>query len=322
MKTIPIPYHTGTVPLHSKKNSWPQSLRHGRTALSPGGRADIIEHALRNPIGSRPLHELAAGKRDIVLVTSDHTRAVPSRLTLPVLLREIRVAARRPYHHSDCDWTASPNNGPEQRRMFGDDIVDRENIVVNDAFVRVIFDMGRLPSGASFCVHRLAVQCDLLVAEGLLSRIFLPVFLAAAKAFCPASARRKRSMKITPFTPLPALCAAGVLNQNPVHEDMLEAARRVNLQFIFNVALSGDKQVIAAFAGHFERRTPQAWSLCARLPSVHGLRGYRRHIQRRLPAGPEPVSVGQSGVNGRRAAVKAELSSCAAAVPTAWAGQF
>ena len=44
----------------------------------------------QNPIGQVPLCELAKGKKTITIVTSDHTRAVPSKLTLPILLREIR----------------------------------------------------------------------------------------------------------------------------------------------------------------------------------------------------------------------------------------
>ena len=257
MKTIPIPYHTGTVPLHLEEEQLAAIITARTHGFDPKmGETDIIEQALRNPIGSRPLHELAAGKRDIVLVTSDHTRAVPSRLTLPVLLREIRRGS------PDARITIliatglhRPTTVQEQRRMFGDDIVDRENIVVNDAFCPGDFvDMGRLPSGASFCVHRLAVQCDLLVAEGFIEPHFFAGFSGGRKSILPGICSAETVNENHSFHAIASPFAqSGVLNHNPVHEDMLEAARRVNLQFIFNVALSGDKRVIAAFAGHFER---------------------------------------------------------------------
>ena len=257
MKTIPIPYHTGTVPLHLEEEQLAAIITARTHGFDPKmGETDIIEQALRNPIGSRPLHELAAGKRDIVLVTSDHTRAVPSRLTLPVLLREIRRGS------PDARITIliatglhRPTTVQEQRRMFGDDIVDRENIVVNDAFCPGDFvDMGRLPSGASFCVHRLAVQCDLLVAEGFIEPHFFAGFSGGRKSILPGICSAETVNENHSFHAIASPFAqSGVLNHNPVHEDMLEAARRVNLQFIFNVALSGDKKVIAAFAGHFEK---------------------------------------------------------------------
>lgn len=44
----------------------------------------------------------------------------------------------------------------------------------------------------------------------------------------------------------------GVLKGNPIHEDMLYAAKKANLDFILNVAMNGDKKIINAFAGHWE----------------------------------------------------------------------
>ncbi|MBQ5583995.1 MAG: nickel-dependent lactate racemase, partial [Ruminiclostridium sp.] len=46
---------------------------------------------------------------------------------------------------------------------------------------------------------------------------------------------------------------SGVLANNPIHEDMICAARAVNVQFILNVALNAEKKVIAAFAGDLEQ---------------------------------------------------------------------
>lgn len=34
-----------------------------------------IENAMKHPIGSRPLEELARGKKTAVIITSDHTRS-------------------------------------------------------------------------------------------------------------------------------------------------------------------------------------------------------------------------------------------------------
>ena len=181
MKTIPIPYHTGTVPLHLEEEQLAAVITARTHGFDPQmGETDIIEHALRNPIGSRPLHELAAGKRDIVLVTSDHTRAVPSRLTLPVLLREIRRGS------PDARITIliatglhRPTTVQEQRRMFGDAIVDNEKIAVNNAFEPNDFvKVCDLPSGAEFFCNKIAVDCDLLICEG---RIVGAVF---AQTFC------------------------------------------------------------------------------------------------------------------------------------------
>jgi nickel-dependent lactate racemase len=45
----------------------------------------------------------------------------------------------------------------------------------------------------------------------------------------------------------------GVLDGNPVHEDMIFVGRKSKLAFILNVALNGEKKVIAAFAGEMDK---------------------------------------------------------------------
>ena len=52
---------------------------------------ELVGHALANPIASRRLCELVKGKEKVVVVSSDHTRPVPSALTMPLILQEIRM---------------------------------------------------------------------------------------------------------------------------------------------------------------------------------------------------------------------------------------
>ena len=52
--------------------------------------SDLVRDALQNPIASLPLCELAKNKKHIVIISSDHTRPVPSHITMPIILEEIR----------------------------------------------------------------------------------------------------------------------------------------------------------------------------------------------------------------------------------------
>ena len=49
-----------------------------------------MEAALAAPIGSPRLEELVVGKNNIVLIASDHTRPVPSKVLVPPMLAAIR----------------------------------------------------------------------------------------------------------------------------------------------------------------------------------------------------------------------------------------
>ena len=61
----------------------------GRMKAQEDGRT-LVERAMDAPIGSPRLWELARGKRDAVIIISDHTRPVPSRDILPAMLAQLR----------------------------------------------------------------------------------------------------------------------------------------------------------------------------------------------------------------------------------------
>lgn len=256
MKTINIPFGRGTAPLHVDERNLKAVITAELDEYKPAlSEEELIRAAMRSPIGSAPLRELAAGKQKIVIVTSDHTRAVPSKITLPILLEELRAGS------PGADITIliatglhRPTTEEEQRRMFGDSIVDKEKIAVNHAFEPAEFtDMGTLPSGSRLQVNSLVTDCDLLITEGLIEPHFFAGFSGGCKSILPGvcssvTVNENHSYKAisSPFA------ATGVLKDNPIHDDMICAARRVNVQFILNVVLNAEKKVIGAFAGDLE----------------------------------------------------------------------
>jgi len=277
MKTIHIPYYTSGMDLHVQEENLQAVITAKTDTYDPGfSPEELVLQALENPIGLPRLRDLAKGKKKVVLVTSDHTRAVPSKLTLPILLREIRQG------NPDADITIliatgthRPTTELEQRRMFGDEIVDREKIVVNKAFQQEDFTyICALPSGAEFWVHHLAAECDLLVTEGFIEPHFFAGFSGGRKSILPgicnaATVNENHSYKAvsSPFS------VTGVLENNPIHLDMICAARAVNVQFILNVALNAEKEVIGAFSGDLERAHEEGVRFVRELAQCPGITG-------------------------------------------------
>lgn len=108
IRTISIPYYTSSMDLHvEEKNLKTVITAKTEDYVPEKSPKELIEDALEHPIGTPKLSELAKGKNKVVLVTSDHTRAVPSRLTLPILLKEIRKGNRCRHHHPDRHRTPS-----------------------------------------------------------------------------------------------------------------------------------------------------------------------------------------------------------------------
>jgi len=142
----------------------------------------------------------------------------------------------------------------EQRAMFGDGIVDSETIHVHDCMREEdMREICALPSGAVFRVNRMAVECDLLVSEGFIEPHFFAGFSGGRKSVMPGIASVETVNVNHSYQALASPYAiSGVLEKNPVHVDMVAAARAVDLAFILNVALDSDKKIIAAFSGDME----------------------------------------------------------------------
>ena len=215
---------------------------------------DIVNAALDNPVASPPLEELAAGKAKVTVITSDHTRPLPSRITLPPLLERIRkgnpaaeitVLVATGFHRATTET--------ELLDKFGPEFVAKEKIVIHDSGDSAnLVRLENLPSGGELWVNRAAVECDLLVAEGFIEPHFFAGFSGGRKSVLPGVAgyRTVLANHCAAFISSP-MAQAGTLDLNPINVDMEFAAATAQLAFISNVILDHDKQVVRAFAGHF-----------------------------------------------------------------------
>ena len=216
----------------------------------------LVKKALEEPIGSPKLSELAKGKNNIVIIASDHTRPVPSKVIMPLMLEEIRKG--NPNAKITILIATGCHRGTTKEELiskFGEEIVKNENIYIHDCDEREkLINLGILPSGGDCEINSIAVEADLLVAEGFIEPHFFAGFSGGRKSVLPGIAGRS--------TVLANHCSefinhdkarTGVLENNPIHEDMLWAAKKAKLQFIVNVVLNSEKEVIYAVAGDVEK---------------------------------------------------------------------
>ncbi len=219
-----------------------------------GDPLSLVEEALANPIGSPKLSELARGKKNIVLIASDHTRPVPSKVIVPPMLREIRKGS------PDADITILISTGchrgttkEELISKFGEEIVEKEKIVVHDCDNSPLVHIGTLPSGGELIINKLVVDADLVCSEGFIEPHFFAGFSGARKSILPGIASRTTVLAnhCSEFIDDPH-ARTGILEGNPIHKDMVWAARTAKLAFICNVVINAEKEAIYAVAGDME----------------------------------------------------------------------
>jgi nickel-dependent lactate racemase len=217
---------------------------------------ELVADSLRHPIGSKPLRELAQGKKTVVLIASDHTRPVPSKIIVPQMLDEIR--AGNPQAEVTILIATGCHRGTTKQELeekFGAELVQREHIVIHDCWkAEELVELGTLPGGGALVINRLAAQADLLVSEGFIEPHFFAGFSGGRKSVLPGIASQKTvyANHCARFIDSPK-ARSGILEGNPIHRDMIFAARRAGLAFIVNVVINSRHEVIASFAGDCEQ---------------------------------------------------------------------
>lgn len=273
MQTVVLPYGKGTEVLHIPKENLAGIITIPSKKTIDGGKTqeEIVKEALDNPISSKRLSELSVNRKNIVVITSDHTRAVPSAITMPLLLKEIRKGS------PDARITILIATGlhrgmteEEKLARFGKEIVSRETIVNHDAFKKDgCAYLGQLPSGSKCEIDRIAVDADLLVAEGFIEPHFFAGFSGGRKSILPGIASATCvNINHSSVQMADPRSTTGVLDGNPIHEDMACAARMAHLAFILNVLLDEKKEIVQAYAGDEEKAHREG---CMRLLANNGV---------------------------------------------------
>lgn len=231
-------------------------VSHAHEYKAPKSEAELVADALANPIGSPKLSDLAKGKKNCVIISSDHTRPVPSHVIMPQLLAELRKG------NPDIDITILIATGmhrattkEELIAKYGKEIAEHEKFVIHvSRNYEDMVSIGTLPSGGDCRINKLAANADLLISEGFIEPHFFAGMSGGRKSVLPGIASKVTVLAnhCSEFINSPH-ARTGILQGNPIHEDMLYAAKAAKLAFICNVVIDADKKVIAAFAGDREK---------------------------------------------------------------------
>lgn len=250
---IKLPYGKQTLDLCLEDRHVHSVLRsdiHSYRAEKSG--SELVKDALEHPIGTPRLCDMAKGKQNIVIISSDHTRPVPSHIIMPLLLREIRLG------NPNANITILVATGlhrsttPEElTNKYGKTITENERIVIHDCDdEKNLVHLGPLPSGGELIINRLAAEADLLVAEGFIEPHFFAGFSGGRKSVLPGVASRATVIYNHNSRFINSQNArTGKLDGNPIHTDMLYAARAARLDFVVNVVIDAGHEPIYAVAG-------------------------------------------------------------------------
>lgn len=218
-----------------------------------------IENAIAQPIGTKPLAELARNKKDACVVICDITRPVPNQLILPPILATLEAAGipRERILILIATGLHRPNEGTELIEMVGPDIAANYRIENHrgTALDEHTY-LGTTDAGVPAWIDTRYLQADLKITTGLIEPHLMAGYSGGRKVICPGLAALE-TVKIwhgPKFLEHPN-ADAGIVAGNPVHEENTRIALMAGCDFIVNVCLDGERRITWVGAGDMI----QAW---------------------------------------------------------------
>ena len=270
--------------------SVPDSLR--VSVLNPskgeplGDPTGAVEQALLHPIGARPLHEIARGRREAVVVISDKTRPVPNGIVLPPILRTLAAAgiARERIEILVATGLHRANTRDELIEMTSAEIVEQyrfRNHAARNADEHV--HLGRTTRGTEIWLDRGFVAADLKIVTGLIEPHLMAGYSGGRKGVAPGLAGVETMHRAHGPQMLEDNVGPGIIEGNPFHEDLLEIARLARVDFLVDVSIDRGRRLTGVFAGDIERA------------HAAGMQAVEREVRVDLPAAADIVITSAGG---------------------------
>lgn len=229
---------------------------------------EILQSAIKNPIGSPPLKEIVKKGVKVVIVTSDISRPCPSGKLLPFVLEELGTAGI-----PDEDITIVIGLGlhrsmtaEEINQAVSPQIAGHYKVINHDA--RNTLYVGVTSAGTPVELFRPVVEADTRICLGNLEFHYFAGYSGGAKAIFPGVASRT-SVTANHAMMTREQATAGHIVNNPVRTDIEEAAAMVGVDFILNVIVNESHRIVAAFAGEVTAAHRAGCELVAKRGMVH-----------------------------------------------------
>lgn len=247
-----VPYSKSSLEFNLPSDM-PVTVADSKTVSPVADPGRAIREALEHPIGSPHLRELARSGDRVCIVFTDSTRSCPDHLLVPALLAELEAAGVKDENITLLCGTGMhrPSTQDEKNTKLGSSIVTRHRVLDNEPQnAAALIDLGVTSNGVPVQAHRAAMDADLLIATGIVEPHQYAGYSGGSKTLAVGAAGEA----LIAHTHGPAFVdhpgtRLGMVDGNPFHEAVTEAARRAGLRFILNVVLDGDKHILRVRAG-------------------------------------------------------------------------
>jgi len=220
---------------------------------APDPHAAVVT-ALREPVAGPPLRDVVRGGGTVAISICDGTRAQPRDIVLPAILDELEGSvAPDDIVVLVATGTHRGNTEPELRTMVGDDVYERVRIVNhdarNDGSLAWVGNLG-VAGDVPVWLNREWVEADIRITTGFVEPHLFAGFSGGPKMVAPGLAGLATTLTLHDARRIGHPEARfGVLEGNPVHDDVRAIAAATGTDFGLDVTLDGEQRVVNAYGG-------------------------------------------------------------------------
>jgi nickel-dependent lactate racemase len=252
MVDVWLPYGKTDVCVRVPARNFIGSIEPKELPACPDAKAEV-ERALQEPVSSKRLSEIAKPESKVAIVVDDATRKAPSETMLLPVLAELNGAGVKDENVTvifGCG-THRPVKPEEAQMLLGEEAFKRVKTVSHDCRAPDLVLVGTTKRGNKVFLNRVFVEADVRVLLGDVGFHYYAGYGGGRKSVLPAVAGEE-TIKFNHSLMLNSNARTGVLEGNPVHEDMAEAAKLAKVDFAVNVVANSKCEVVKAFAGELE----------------------------------------------------------------------
>ncbi len=264
---ISLGYGRGTVGFHVPDGHL-AGIIEPKSARQVGDVRAAVDESLRQPVGTPPLRQLLSGKQSVLVLTVDNTRPSPTPLLEPILAAcdeagaEVTIGIAIGRHRQ--------MTGDEIAEHLGAEIAAQRPVLQHDPFDDAAHeDLGETSRGTPIRINKMALAHDLVLGVGIVEPTYLSGFTGGRKIVMPGIAHHS-TIDANHYLIVDPRTKIGVLDGNPMHEDMMEMLERVPLAWITNAVVGPDDEVVAVFSGDPRAAHRRACQRSAGIYTCHG----------------------------------------------------
>ncbi len=221
--------------------------------------AKRLKEVLDSPINSFPFNDLFSKDDKVAIIISDITRAwinYPS--FLPSLVSQLHSLGINDSQIAFLTATGTHRNqtDEEKRCLVGDEIFSRFDIMDHDSKKDEMISIGTTSLGHQVYINSLVSDHKVILTGGIAPHL-MSGFGGGRKSILPGIAsystiQQNHLLTLDPFSEKSSsLIGVGILENNPLHKDMMEACALLDPDFLINVTTNDQGELAEIFAGHW-----------------------------------------------------------------------